>query len=332
MPVVMEQLATGRVYTGNVIDIIPTFPPASIDLVVTSPPYYSARDYGSFPAVFGGDPACVHEFKVIDVLRKPTPGDKPSRKSKIAKRRGNDENRPAKPSEICGLCGAYRGNLGNEPSPALFVSHLCDIFDLVKRVLKPGGSVFVNIGDTYSGSVGVPPYEQKKGEKRPSKKNAMLIPQRFVIAMQERGWIVRNEAIWHKYPVSKPETVYDRFARSHEPIYFFTLSDDYYFETPMESGKGGRRVMRSVWSFSPSTYRSTHIAAFPPKLAAIPISVACPPGGVVLDIFIGSGSTAVAAVALKRQWVGIDVSPEYASIAGARLHEGLKNLDTWTEK
>jgi len=332
MPVVTEQLATGKVYTGNVIDVLPTFPAASVDLVVTSPPYYSARDYGSFPAIFGGSKTCDHVFKIIDVLRKPTPGDKPSRKSKIAIRRGNDENRPAKPSELCSKCGAYRGDLGNEPSPALFVSHLCDIFDLVKRVLKPKGSVFVNIGDTYAGSVGVPPYEQKDGERRPSKKNAMLIPQRFAIAMQERGWIVRNDLVWHKSPVSKPETVYDRFARSHEPIYFFTLSDDYYFEGARESGKGGTRVMRSVWNFSPSTYRSTHIATFPPKLAAIPISVACPPGGVVLDPFMGSGSTAVAAAALKRQWVGIDVSPEYAGIAGKRLNEGLQNLDEWTEK
>jgi len=329
MIVTINELIVDKVYVGNAMDIFSTFPGGSIDLIVTSPPYYSARDYGSFPFIFGGDPACDHEFVVIDVLRKPTPGDKPGRKSAIAKHRGNSENRPGRPSEYCVKCKAWKGDLGNEPTPALFIQHLCDIFDSARRALKPTACVFVNMGDTYSGSVGVPPYDPGSG-KKPSKKNAMLIPQRFVIAMQERGWIVRNEIIWHKYPVSKPETVYDRFARSHEPIFFFTLSDKYYFTTPRESGRNGRRVMRTVWKFPPSTFESTHCATYPPELAAIPISVACPPDGVVADPFFGTGSTAVAAVALKRHWIGIDVNPEYANVSRERLNVGLKNLDAWT--
>jgi DNA modification methylase len=111
------------------------------------------------------------------------------------------------------------GQLGQENTVWEYISQLIKVFSEIKRVLKDTGSCWINIGDSYN-----------------EHKNLRLIPQRFVIAMVDNGWICRNQIIWHK-PNAMPTSIKDRFTVDYEPFYFFTKSGRYYFETQYEDQK-----------------------------------------------------------------------------------------------
>lgn len=113
-------------------------------------------------------------------------------------------------SRFCKVCGAWMGQLGLEPTVDLYIKHLCDGFDSLKRILKKTGSFFLNLGDTYM------------------EKNLQLIPHRVAIEMQKRGWVVRNALIWHK-PNAMPSSVRDRLANSYEMIFHFVKAKRYYY-------------------------------------------------------------------------------------------------------
>ena len=113
-------------------------------------------------------------------------------------------------SRFCKKCGAWRGQLGLEPQVELYIKHLCDGFDGLKRILKKSGSFYLNIGDTYM------------------EKNLQLIPHRVAMEMQKRGWTLRNALIWHK-PNAMPSSVKDRLANSYEMIFHFVKNRKYYF-------------------------------------------------------------------------------------------------------
>src|SRR3990167_5715206 len=132
------------------------------------------------------------------------------------------------------------GQLGLEPTFQEYITKLIEIFDEVKRVLKKEGTCWVNIGDTYSGAgagqkdTGKAVYEENDFRKKPSKtnlpdKSLCLIPFRFAILMQERGWILRNDIVWFKRN-SMPSSVKDRFANKWEHIFFFVKNKKYYFD------------------------------------------------------------------------------------------------------
>jgi len=144
------------IYEGDVLAVLRKMPPKYFNIVVTSPPYWAVRDYGIPESIWDDPGDCNHEYswETVDTLRKPTPGDIPGPNSAIASKRTNSENRPGKPSQFCALCGAWKGNLGLEPYPELFIKHLCDVFDEVRRVLRDDGIIYVNMGDTYGGSGG----------------------------------------------------------------------------------------------------------------------------------------------------------------------------------
>lgn len=162
----------------------------------------------------------------------------------------------------CTKCGAWRGELGLEPNFHMFIDHLMQIFDEIKRVLKPTGTCWVNLGDTYSGSGGNNSncsYSRKGSggsglmgdnvfarlKKRAGfatrsfdmsgvpGKSLCLIPERFATAMIEHQWILRNKIVWNK-PNVMPSSIKDRFTGSHEYVFFFTKSRKYYFETQYE--------------------------------------------------------------------------------------------------
>jgi len=154
-------------------------------------------------------------------------------------------------SNLCSKCGAWKGQLGLEPTFDLYIKHLCDIFDEVKRVLRKDGTCWVNIGDSYSGS-GKAGNNSKYQEKHtsfgkimekgsygiPTKseledKSLCNIPARFSIEMQNRGWILRNVIIWYK-PNCMPCSVKDRFTVDFEYLFFFVKSKKYWFETIYE--------------------------------------------------------------------------------------------------
>jgi site-specific DNA-methyltransferase (adenine-specific) len=221
-----------------------------------------------------------------------------------------------------------QGQIGLEADPQTYLSRLIQVFRQVKRVLKPSGSLWVNIGDTYWSGKGQPHGEDAKQknrrfprpqDKRGSKplcvpKQLLLIPHRLAIAMQDDGWIVRNDNVWMK-PLAMPDRAVDRCAQVHEYVFHFVKGRKYYFNAdavavPAKNTKG-TKAPSSVWSVPPSREKKQHIATFPEALISIPVSATCPPQGVLLDPFCGSGTALIAALKLNlpSRVIGIDISP-----------------------
>lgn len=194
-----------KVLIGNALDVLKELPNESIDVCVTSPPYWALRDYGSEPVIWGGDHMCQHEWgEHIESAR----GGVGTNANVGANRDGAANNRGHPTiTHYCAKCGAWRGQLGLEPTFQEYIDHLLMIFDEVHRVLKPTGACFVNIADTYGGSKKgntetnknnkvVTDSFVKKAPKDVPHKSLCLIPQRFAIGMVERGWVCRNQINW----------------------------------------------------------------------------------------------------------------------------------------
>lgn len=308
----------------------------SVDCIVTSPPYWQLRDYGLEPILFGGDPACNHDF---DTFR------------------------------VCRLCGGWSGELGREPSREMFVEHLITIFDECRRVLKKTGTLWVNLGDSYSKHNKYNRPNDWPGRKntyclktprvdmsahRVPHKSLCNIPGLFAEMMIGQGWILRNEIIWYK-PSAIPMSAKDRFTVDFEKLFFFTKSMKYDFQQqfePYAESTYGRyergynmegiknreyrrygcplgkkkinpqgRNKRCVWCIATENNRTHHCATYPTKLIETPIAAGCPIGGIVLDPFLGSGTTAVVARRLERHYIGIEPNLEYVKIAKSRLEK-----------
>lgn len=225
-------------------DVVKPFPldDGSIDVVITSPPYWGLRDYG-VRSVFGGDPKCKH----IWGGKIPPRGSKSGKhgpNSTIGAKKGQDDARRGKGSGFCKICGAWKGQLGLEPHPQMFIDHLVMIFGEVKRVLKKSGSFYLNLGDTYYASGGAggdynegglregqPKYKQEKTQRSNwlQPKQLLGIPERVMIALQDDGWILRNKNVWHKLN-SMPSSVKDRLNNTWEPVFHFVKSRKYYYD------------------------------------------------------------------------------------------------------
>lgn len=243
-------LEVNKIIDGNVLDVLKTLPDDSIHCVITSPPYWALRDYKTIPQIWDGQPNCDHQWGE-EIVVKQTGGD-----NGIAPEH-NMKARKFSSSSSCNLCGAWKGNLGLEPTFDLFIKHLCDVFDEIKRVLRKDGSCYVNLGDSYSGNMGKRNgwTDNKMGfEKQEAIDNGTCltnktkinyslpqkclcnIPSRFAIEMTNRGWILRNKIIWHK-PACMPSSARDRFTIDFEEILFFVKSKEYYFEQQFEPMK-----------------------------------------------------------------------------------------------
>lgn len=493
-----------NIICGNVLDVLASWPAECVDMAITSPPYWGLRSYDGEHQVWGGEKNCQHEF-----VWKPPIGGKnhPKRPANVGANRSLDDDdvrgRGTK-SDFCNKCNAWRGQLGLEPDFKMFISHLVEIFRAVRRVLKPGGSLWVNMGDSYSGSG---QGWSKKGEMRGKNsidlrpndirvtdkpntyqvdgvkaKSLCLIPERFAIAMVDDGWILRNKIVWAKQILFQdgttrgavmPSSVKDRFNQSSEYLYFFTKTQKYYFDLdtvrvpftesgikrvmgyhegqyqgdckeksyhtqlpfgcggdgnkpsrilaraknklsscdcqqcrPRMGNRGGQETLYdsksapeetklgpkdfeteweycqykgkgyyrtvggekhsweregfklqegvpgrepcgferkghsgncdkegnslnhpmgknppTVWAINTQPFPEAHFATFPPGLIERPIKVCCPPGGLVLDPFMGAGTTALTAKILGRHFVGIELSQKYIDIAMRRLEK-----------
>ncbi len=237
---------------GYAQEVLPLLPSESVNCVITSPPYWGLRDYGLEPVVWDGDSECEHEW--VDHVRKPQGGrgskcaNVGANKNDVANLRDHDTI-----TSFCSICGAWRGSLGLEPSFELYIEHLIQIFNEIKRVLRKDGTCWVNLGDSYSGSGKAgknPDYQAKHTEfGKPSThksrfgmpttncsmpaKSLCQIPSRFAIAMTDAGWILRNELIWYKRNCM-PSSAKDRFTVDFEKIFFFTKSKKYWFEQQRE--------------------------------------------------------------------------------------------------
>jgi len=273
----------GVLYCGNAIEVLKTIDKNSIDAVITSPPYWAKRDYGEDAfAIYGGDPNCEHEWVEEKIgLQHENGNNLKGKQDEVVGKRGTTWiwKHNVKTALICKKCGAWYGQLGLEPTPQMFVEHLADIFDEVKRVLKPTGNLFVNIDDTWvgrgrkyikEGEIKDPKWKGRNSvpnmewPKYIKKKSLALIPELFAIKMvYERGWILREKIIWAKKVYfykdrrakgnAMPNSVKDRFTHSWEYIFHFTKRQKYYFNweevAPFPSDGLMKRVNYS-WNFN----------------------------------------------------------------------------------
>lgn len=231
-----------KIICGDALTELRNLESESVDCCVTSPPYWGLRRYQTEPQIWGGDPSCLHEVVSAE--------------------------------NFCVKCGCWKGELGREPTPDLFVEHLCCVFDEVKRVLKKTGTLWVNIADSYggSGSPGGDFRDGKKGDvylqryerKQVLPKSLALVPFRLTIEMCKRGWILRNTVIWHKISCM-PSSAIDRFTCDFEYVFFFTKAKRYFFEQQVET-LAEVSIKRSKSPFNPNhpkakLWREQHIGS-----------------------------------------------------------------------
>lgn len=256
------------VLLGDAAAMLDAVPSASIQTVVTSPPYWSLRDYQAV------------------------------------------------------------GQIGREEPLPDFLKSLIVIFDKVRRTLSDTGTVWVNIGDSYTSG--------NRDRRAPDKKNparAMTmrpktpeglkpkdligVPWRFALAMQEAGWYLRSDIIWYK-PNTQPESVRDRPTRSHEHVFLFTKSERYDYDIDAVKGPNGRRL-RDVWDLNTLGYAGAHFATYPDELVQRCLLIGSKPGQYVLDPFLGSGTTGSVAHKLGRRFVGCEVNEQYLPLIRERV-------------
>ena len=315
---------------GDAAEELKNLPDGSIDMCVTSPPYFGLRNY--------------------DVV----------------------------------------GQIGQEKSPDEYIARLLDVFSEVHRVLKPEGTLWLNIGDAYAGS------GQGAGTKNPSekqksnrgmthmqvdgfksklltvqdckRKDMIGIPWKLAFALRDAGWVLRQDIIWYK-PNVMPESVKDRCTKSYEHIFLLAKNEKYYFNSAairepcsefsladfkrrktltnkgggQESYEGvrpdlcrsradyysndGKRYARDVWEINTKPYKGAHFATFPEELASRCISAGCPENGIVLDPFMGAGTTAITALKQGKHYIGIELNHNYISMAEERIRNVAQNIE-----
>lgn len=283
-----------KIHCGDVLEILKQMPDNSIDVVITSPPYWSCRDYSIIPIlkkfktkekaeewmtqkiielslkypehefsegkirsysdgtysayikihgierVWSNDETCQHEIKKTTVFHPQyRKGGLDPNKHKQGSDKGT-EIVSELPIEIglCSKCGGFYGQLGLEPHPQMYIDNIVRIMHEIKRILKPTGSLWLNIGDVYytrsssnfKGSTDSFTFETERELYKTSwlqPKQKLMLPERIAIAMQEDGWILRNSIVWYK-PDAMPQSVHDRFTSSYEFVFFFVKNRKYY--------------------------------------------------------------------------------------------------------
>ena len=303
---------------GDCLETLKTLPDCSVQCCVTSPPYYGLRDYG------------------------------------------------------------VEGQIGLEETPEAYVAKLVAVFREVKRMLKDDGTLWVNIGDSYSGSgkgqwnggANDPKNNKTRGMKLDAgdipagtkPKDLIGIPWMVAFALRADGWWLRSDIIWAK-PNPMPESVTDRCTKSHEYIFLLAKSARYYYDAdaimedsvdeesysgrrfrgpktiflkngyapkmnaqtfdkggPEITGKVyGKRNKRDVWTVTTKPYKEAHFATFPPDLIEPCILAGSRLGDTILDPFNGSGTTGEVAIKHGRNYIGIELNPDYIELTNKRL-------------
>jgi DNA modification methylase len=304
-----------EIIQGNNLDSIKSLESESINTCVTSPPYWGLRDYGTATWV-GGDENCSH-FRESHQSDKTITGHKKSVLS------GGIADSIYK--SVCKRCGAVREDqqLGLEETPEAFVENLVVLFREIRRVLRQDGTVWLNLGDSYCGTghkgdTKDPKYEEgRNGQSHAvnnqvnglKNKDLVGIPWRVAFALQQDGWYLRQDIIWHK-PNPMPESVRDRCTKSHEYIFLLSKNNKYYYDNESikedtvtkvtgnirfggnkygdstdikHATKSGniyqptkKRNKRTVWTVSTKPYKGAHFATFPMDLIEPCVLAGCP--------------------------------------------------------
>jgi site-specific DNA-methyltransferase (cytosine-N4-specific) len=221
------------------------------------------------------------------------------------------------------------GQIGLESSLQDYLNSLVEVFQEVHRVLRDDGTLWLNLGDSYTSGGRTWRAPDKKNPVRAMNvrpptpdglkpKDLIGVPWRLAFALQEAGWYLRADIIWNK-PNCQPESVKDRPTRCHESLFLFSKSERYLYDHAAVRGPN-KRNLRTVWDINTRACRDAHFATFPPELVEPFIQLGSREGDLVLDPFIGSGTTGCVALDQARRFVGIELNPDYVKIAGRRLN------------
>jgi DNA modification methylase len=262
----MPAFTDGRahLHVGHVLDVLAACPAACFHSIACSPPYWALRAYGTAPQVWYGHHGIAHAHSwQPDALPPPmkTGGPTPKQVSNQGSQAANEYrdafrngklyedhqlDNAAMGGATCTICGAWRGELGSEPTIDLYVAHMVELGRALWRVLRPDGTWWLNLSDTYAssapGTTNVAPtiangahYGTARAVHRPETpsglkpKDLIGIPWRVALALQAAGWYLRAEVIWAK-PNPMPESITDRPARAHETIFLLARSERYYYD------------------------------------------------------------------------------------------------------
>lgn len=225
------------------------------------------------------------------------------------------------------------GQIGAEIRVEDYLADLVTVFREVRRTLRDDGTLWLNIGDSYTSGGRT---WRDSDEKNPARgmsyraptpdglkpKDLVGVPWRLAMALQADGWYLRADIIWHK-PNCQPESVKDRPTRSHEYVFLLSKSEQYFYDheaikEPTTHGTDSRN-RRTVWAINTEPYSGAHFAVFPPELVRLCLLAGSKPDTVVLDPFMGSGTTGAVALDTGRHFVGIELKPDYAALAQQRL-------------
>lgn len=232
------------------------------------------------------------------------------------------------------------GQIGAEMDVNDYISHLTSVFREVKRTLKDDGTLWLNIGDSYTSGNRKWRQTDKKNPARAMKyrpptpeglkpKDLIGIPWKLAFALQADGWYLRSDIIWYK-PNCQPESVKDRPTQSHEYVFLLTKSKMYYYDyeaiKETTNGGKGKKNKRSVWQINTNGFNGAHFAVFPPALVEPCILAGSKEKDLILDPFLGSGTVGEVCMKFDRNCVGIELKAEYAEIAIRRLKNVNFNL------
>lgn len=222
--------------------------------------------------------------------------------------------------------------IGAEPNLKDYIQHLVEVFTEVKRVLRPDGTFWLNIGNTYTSGGRKWRQEDSKNKGRAmsyrpptpdglKKKDLIGVAWMVAMACQQEGWYLRNDIIWHK-PNCQPESVKDRLTVSHEYLFLFTKSEKYFFDQDAiketTTVGNGLKNRRTVWSINTEPCPEAHFAVFPRALIRPCMLAGSKENDLILDPFYGSGTVGLVAKELTRRCVGVELNPEYVKIARRR--------------
>ncbi|UPJ50389.1 helix-turn-helix domain-containing protein [Bradyrhizobium sp. 200] len=235
------------------------------------------------------------------------------------------------------------GQIGHEDTIEGYVTALAETFSEAKDVLADDGLLFLNLGDSYYNAKGKPHGRDSKNGARQiarqrlravdgpglglPRKSLIGLPWRVALALQARGWTLRSNVIWHRPNALGEPTSKDRPWRTHENVFIFSKQPKYFFD---RSSLGKEEDIWTIRARPENPY--AHCAPFPVELVERCIQCGCKPNGIVLDPFVGSGTTLVAALASGRSAIGIELNDRYSALAERRVRDAVLNKNKSTPR